>query len=235
MATQLFKRTNSKDVFEKLQQQDEPTNTKTPDSTPAIDAAEPTEPEGSQPDADTPEATESPDTHAETEETPKHSRLRRWARRVLAAAVALVFVAALGMSGFLGWQLKQSRDTDAAASAALAVARNYAVTLTTVDSGKIDENFTQVLNGATGEFKDMYSQSATQLRQLLIDNKATSKGVVVDSAIKSASKTKVDVLLFVDQSVSNSVNPQPRIDRSRVAMTMELIDGKWLASKVDIK
>ena len=233
MATQLFKRTNSKDVFEKLQQQDEPTNTKTPDSTPGIDVAEPTETESSQPDADTHEAAESPDT--DTEETPKHSRLRHWARRVLAAAVALVFVAALGVSGFLGWQLKQSRDTDAAASAALAVARNYAVTLTTVDSGKIDENFTQVLNGATGEFKDMYSQSATQLRQLLIDNKATSKGVVIDAAIKSASKTKVEVLLFVDQSVSNSVNPQPRIDRSRVAVTMELIDGKWLASKVDIK
>ncbi len=232
MATQLFKRTNSKDVFEKLQQRGEPTDTSTPDSTPGIDAAEPTETEGSQ-DVDTPEATESPET--DTEETPMHSRRRRWARRVLAAAVALVFVAALGVSGFLGWQLKQSRDTAAAASAALAVARNYAVTLTTVDSGKIDENFTQVLDGSTGEFKDMYSQSATQLRQLLIDNKATSKGVVVDSAIKSASKTKVDVLLFVDQSVSNSVNPQPRIDRSRVTMTMELIDGKWLASKVDIK
>ena len=235
MATRLFKRPDTKDVFEKLEQQDEPTNTSTPDSTPGIDAAEPAEPEGNQPQADTPDATESPDTDADAEETQKHSWLRRWVRRVLAAAVALVFVAALGVSGFLGWQLKQSRDTDAAGSAALAVARDYAVTLTTVDSGKIDENFTQVLNGATGEFKDMYSQSATQLRQLLIDNKATSKGMVVDSAIKSASETKVEVLLFVDQSVSNSVNPQPRIDRSRVTMTMELIDGKWLASKVDIK
>ena len=235
MATRLFKRTNSKDDFEKVQQQDEPTNTRRPDSTPGIDAAEPTEIEGDQPEADTPEATESPDTEADTEEAQKHSRLRRWVPRVLAAVVALVFVAGLGVSGFLGWQLKQSRDTAAAASVALEVARNYAVTLTTVDSDKIDENFTQVLDGSTGEFKDMYSQSATQLRQLLIDNKATSKGVVVDSAIKSASKTKVEVLLFVDQSVSNSVNPQPRIDRSRVTVTMELIDGKWLASKVDIK
>ncbi|MGB3481120.1 MAG: DUF3329 domain-containing protein [Mycobacterium sp.] len=236
MTTRLFKRTNSKDVFEKLQQQDENTNTKTPDSTPGIDAAEPTETEGSQPEAAA-EATDSPDTDTDTdiEETTKPLQLRRWARRTLAAAVALVFVAALGVSGFLGWQLKQSRDTDAAARAALTVAQNYAVTLTTVDSGKIDENFTQVLDGATGEFKDMYSQSATELRQLLIDNKAMSKGIEVDSAIKSASKTKVEVLLFMDQSVSNSVNPQPRIDRSRVAMTMELIDGKWLASNVDIK
>jgi Mce-associated membrane protein len=92
-----------------------------------------------------------------------------------------------------------------------------------------------VLDGATGEFKDMYSQSSAQLRQLLIDNKAVSHGTVVDAAIKSATKDKVEVLIFVDQSISNSLNPEPRIDRSRVGMTMERIDGRWLASKVDIK
>lgn len=91
-----------------------------------------------------------------------------------------------------------------------------------------------MLNGATGEFKDMYSQSASQLRQVLIDNKAVSKGTVVDASIKSASKTEVVVLLFIDQSISNIVNPQPRIDRSRVRMTMKLVDNHWLASKIDI-
>jgi Mce-associated membrane protein len=139
------------------------------------------------------------------------------------------------VAGYLGWQLKQHNDTAAAGRAALAVAQSYAVTLTSVDTNNIDQNFNQVLNGATGEFKDMYSQSAAQLRQVLIDNKAMSKGTVVDAAIKSATKTKVEVLLFIDQSISNVVNPQPRIDRSRVAMTMELIDNHWLASKVDIK
>jgi Mce-associated membrane protein len=117
----------------------------------------------------------------------------------------------------------------------LAVARTYAVTLTSVDSKDIDENFNQVLGGATGEFKDLYSQSAAQLRQILIDNKAVSKGIVVDAAVKSATRTKVDVLLFVDQSISNAVVNGPRIDRNRIEMTMELIDNHWLASHVDIK
>jgi Mce-associated membrane protein len=144
-------------------------------------------------------------------------------------------VAALGLSAFLGWQLKQQHDTAAAGSAALAAARSYAVTLTSVDTKNIDQNFAQVLDGATGEFKDMYSQSATQLRQVLIDNKAVSHGTVVDAAVKSATKTKVEVLLFVDQSISNVVNPEPRIDRNRVEMTMELIDKRWLASKIDIQ
>jgi Mce-associated membrane protein len=163
------------------------------------------------------------------------SRSRRLPGFVLATLAALIFIAAVGLAASLGWQLKQRDDVDGAGRTALDVARTYAVVLTSVDNTKIDDNFAHVIDGATGEFKDMYSQSAAQLRQLLIDNKAVSHGTVVDAAIKSASKNKVDVLIFIDQSISNSVNPEPRIDRSRVAITMEKIDGRWLASKVDIK
>ena len=110
----------------------------------------------------------------------------------------------------------------------------YAQVLTSIDSAKVDENFNQVLDGATGEFKDMYSESSMQLRQLLIDNKAASHGVVVESAIQSVSKDRAVVLLFVDQSVTNSAVPDPRIDRSRIKMTMEYADGRWRASKVEL-
>jgi Mce-associated membrane protein len=111
---------------------------------------------------------------------------------------------------------------------------SYAQILTSIDSTKVDENFNQVLDGATGEFKDMYSQSSMELRQLLIDNKASAHGLVMESAVQSASKDKVVVLLFVDQSVSNSSVPDPRIDRSRIKMTMEHVDGRWRASKVEL-
>ena len=80
----------------------------------------------------------------------------------------------------------------------------------------------------------MYTQSSMQLRQLLIDNKATAHGVVLESAVQSASKNKVVVLLFVDQSVANASLPDPRIDRSRIKMTMEYVDGRWRTSKVEL-
>jgi Mce-associated membrane protein len=224
MRTNGFKRPNANDVFNRLDElEDDPPETEITTNTPEVD-----------PTAEADEAA----AHGPGETAAKAapiSRRRRLLRRVAAAATALVIVAALAATAYLGWQLKQRNDTAAAGRAALAVAQSYAVTLTSVDTNNIDQNFNQVLNGATGEFKDMYSQSAAQLRQVLIDNKAMSKGTVVDAAIKSATKTKVEVLLFIDQSISNVVNPQPRIDRSRVAMTMELIDNHWLASKVDIK
>ena len=158
---------------------------------------------------------------------------RRWplVRRVLLGAL---MVALLGGSGFLGWHAWQQHQVDAASREGQAAAVRYAEVLTSIDSNNVDQNFSDVLNGATGEFKDMYSQSSAQLRQLLLDNKATARGVVIDSAVKSATPEKVVVLMFVDQTVANKAAPDPRIDRSRVKMTMEKVDGSWRASKVEL-
>ncbi len=158
---------------------------------------------------------------------------RRWplVRRVLLGAL---MVALLGGSGFLGWHAWQQHQVDVASREGQAAAVRYAQVLTSIDSNNVDQNFSDVLNGATGEFKDMYSQSSAQLRQLLLDNKATARGVVIDSAVKSATPEKVVVLMFVDQTVANKAAPDPRIDRSRVKMTMEKVDGSWRASKVEL-
>ncbi|QEN12615.1 DUF3329 domain-containing protein [Mycobacterium sp. ELW1] len=158
---------------------------------------------------------------------------RRWPliRRVLLGAL---IVALLAGCGVLGWQAWQDHRVEVASRDGQAAAVRYAQVLTSIDSNNVDQNFADVLNGATGEFKDMYSQSSAQLRQLLLDNKATAHGVVIDSAVKSATPDKVVVLMFVDQTVANKAAPDPRIDRSRVKMTMEKVDGAWRASKVEL-
>jgi Mce-associated membrane protein len=250
MATKIFKRSNAKDVFEKLADQDDPAATETPHAdieTPEDATERGTDEPTTSLDDDTQDAgvtddaegaggaEDAGDTDTAGDDTSVPTRRRRWLRRTLTAVAGAIVVAVLALSGLLAWQLKQNNDIAAASRAALAAAQSYAVVLTSIDANNVDQNFTQVLDGSTGEFKDVYSQSASQLRQVLIANKAMSRGIVVDSAIKSATKTKVDVLLFVDQSVTNTVNPQPRIDRSRVAITMELVGNRWLASKVDLK
>jgi|GEM_PF-294775 len=159
---------------------------------------------------------------------------RRWIIRIAVGAVALVLLAGSVTACILGWKLIDRDEVDSAARQAAETARAYAVTLTSIDSQHIDQNFTDVLNGATGEFKDTYSQSSNQLKSLLVQNNAVSKGTVVDSSIKSASKNRVEVMLFVDQEVTNSASPDPRIDRSRIVMTMERVGGRWLAGKVDM-
>ncbi|WP_420752368.1 hypothetical protein [Rhodococcus sp. O3] len=152
--------------------------------------------------------------------------------RIGLLAAVLVAVLAIVVAGVLGWKWNQADAVDDASAAALDAARQYAVVLTSVSADDLDANFEAVLDGATGNFKDMYAQSSEQLRQLLVDNQATAEGVVIEAGIKSATTSKVEVLLFVDQTVTNAVTPEPRLDRSRVVMTMELVDGRWLASDV---
>lgn len=166
---------------------------------------------------------------------PETERAKRpWRRYLRRSVLPVLLVAALAVSGFLGWRQWQDHQLKVAGEQAQQAAIAYAQVLTSIDSNKVDENFKQVLDGATGEFKDMYTQSSVKLRQLLIDNKATAHGVVVDSAIQSESTDKVVVLLFIDQTVTNSAAPDPRIDRSRIKMTMEKVDGRWRAGKVQL-
>lgn len=153
-------------------------------------------------------------------------------RRVLVAAALAAIVAG---AGYEGWLLFEHHRVRVAEAQALGAAEKYALALTSVDPNAIDKNFAEVLDGATGEFKRMYAESSEQLRQLLIENKAAAHGTVIDAGVKSATKDRVEVMLFIDQSVSNAANPGPQLDRSRIVITMEKVDGRWLASKVDMR
>ncbi|MFF2554025.1 DUF3329 domain-containing protein [Nocardia sp. NPDC058058] len=161
-------------------------------------------------------------------------RPRTAIRRALPTALALLIIGLTGATVYLGWQYHRVRAVDAAGEAAQRAATSYAVTLTSVDTANLDANFQAVLDGSTGDFRDTYTKSSAQLRQLLIDHKATGHGVVLQSAVQSASTDEVVVLLFVDQTVTNTEMPDPRVDRSRIAMTMRQVDGRWKAAKVDI-
>ncbi len=168
----------------------------------------------------------------EKQDRPPRRRWRRWIRPAMRWAAVVVFVAVAAGAGYEGWLLFQQRQNDAAAAQALDAAEAYAVTLTSTDPNAIDKNTDDVLAGATGDFKDNYTKASAQLRKLMIDNKVSTQGNVVDSAIKSATADEVEVLLFVSQSVSNSTMPEPRTDLIAVAMTMSKEDGRWLASEI---
>ncbi|MGB3331187.1 MAG: Mce protein [Mycobacterium sp.] len=150
------------------------------------------------------------------------------------AAIAATYLAVFGLVVGLGWQLWQQHRISVAQAAGRHAAVDYAQVLTSIDSNQVDDDFSTVLNGATGEFKDTYTKASVQLRQLLIDNKATAQGTVVESAVQSSSTDKVVVLLMVNQTITNTTRPDPRVDRTRMKMTMQKVDGRWLASKVEL-
>lgn len=171
----------------------------------------------------------------DTEEDPKtwaSSGLRR-PKGVLRAVAAAVLIAVLTVAGVEGWFLFQQHQRDVAGAQALDAATAFTVKLANINPEAVDQNLADVLDGSTGKFKDLYTQSSEQLRQALIENEAAAHGTVIDAAVKSATKKKVEVMLFVDQTVRNSKLPQMQLDRSRIVLTMEKVDGRWLASDVE--
>jgi Mce-associated membrane protein len=157
---------------------------------------------------------------------------RRVTPRVWLAAVALVAV--LAGAGYGGWVLLQDWQVHTASEQALGAAESYVLKLTNIDAEAVDQNFADMSYGSTGEFLRSHADSTPKLRQLLLDHKATARGHVTESAVKAATKNKVVVVLLVNQAVRNKDNPEPVIDRSRIRMTMEKVDGRWLASKVEL-
>jgi Mce-associated membrane protein len=144
-------------------------------------------------------------------------------------------VAVLAVAGYGGWLLFERHQRDVAAQQALAAAEKFVVMLTTVDSNAIDKHVADVLDGSTGEFNDQYAKSTSgQHRQAIVDSKVTTHGRVVESAVKSATPNRVQVVLMVDQSVSSLATPEPQLDRSRIKMTMQKVDGRWLVSQVEL-
>lgn len=158
----------------------------------------------------------------------------RLRNRLVAGAVAVALVLTSALSVVLGVQWLERRAVDNAARAALAAAQHYAVTLTSIDATRIDADFAAIDAGATGEFKKMYAESAQNLRPLLVEAQSVSRGQVTAASIRSASRDRVVVMLFVDAEVSNTTTAVPRIDRNRIIMTMHEVDGRWLAGTVEL-
>ena len=148
--------------------------------------------------------------------------------------VAAVLVVALAAAVAFGALLARKAATDRSGAEALATAKAYAITVTSYDYQNLDRNFADVLDGATGEFKDQYSGASQTLRQLIANAKATAKGTVLGAGISSASTDQVVVVVFVDQLITNAATAQPRIDRNRVEMTLATHDGRWLVSKLEL-
>jgi Mce-associated membrane protein len=162
---------------------------------------------------------------------------RRWfagGPRRLVAVLAVLLVAVAAAAAVLGWKLRDRDDDAAAANQAVSVAKQYVVTLTSFDAGHFDRDLSAAMAGATGDFKTMYAQSAVSLKPILVQANSVSKSQVVAAGVQSASPNEVVVMLFVDSAITNVTNPTPRVDRNRIVMTMDKVDGRWLASKVDL-
>lgn len=164
---------------------------------------------------------------------PGASSTRRKARwwTVGAAIVVLILVVGAGSTGRV---LYEEHCRNVAATEALQAARRYVGLLININTGKLVGKSDDLLNGSTGDFHEMLGKADGKLRTLLASNDVVARGEVVEAAVKTATPTRVVVLMFVDQSVRTRTSPEPTIERSRIMMVMRKVSGQWLASRVSL-
>lgn len=133
-----------------------------------------------------------------------------------------------------GWLAVGHYQTHLAGEQALAVAEAYVLRLSNIDADDIDRDFAQISDGATGQLRTMNTRAGVKLRRQLIDNRVTARGDIAEAVVKSAGRDHAVIVLLVNQAVRNADNPEPVLDRSRIRLTMDKVDGRWLASKVEL-
>lgn len=144
---------------------------------------------------------------------------------LVAAIVAAVFF-------YVKWNDKKSEiDNEASARAA---ACTYAKILPAYDFQNVDAYFKSVLDGATGQFKDEFGKTSQDLRDVITKAQIKSETTDTQCGVKSIKGDSADIVVALGVSIS-SLGTQGQKVPSQVSMvmTVEKIDGKWLASKLD--
>lgn len=150
----------------------------------------------------------------------------------LALVGALTALMVLGV-GYLGYRLNAERQTEAAREQAITASRDAARLLFSYDYTTLDEDFAKGLSVTTGQFRDDYSRTTTDVvAGVARQYKAVVVADVVESAVIDAAPDEVTTLVFLNQATTSTQITGQQVDQSRVRMRLVERDGRWLVAEV---
>ena len=155
---------------------------------------------------------------------------------VLVSSLLVLLLAA--STAYLGFRVVGQNRAEDDRAEQVAAGEKYALALTSYDFKNLQGNFGAVTENSTDRFGKQYKQVSDSLTQLIKQYQATSKGNVVEAGVVSSDDQKAVLSLFVDQSVTNTNSPEPRVDRNRMKMTLvHSVDergDRWLLDDVQL-
>ncbi|MFE6926042.1 hypothetical protein ACFVAV_33865 [Nocardia sp. NPDC057663] len=131
---------------------------------------------------------------------------------------------------------RSTADHQATAEAvrgARAAAESTVPKVLSYDHATIDREFPAVSESLTGKFRDDFGKlgSSVIIPAAHRDSIVTT-ATIVGTAVVSATSEKVTLLLFLNQETTSTKYQGPRLDGSRVRVTMDDAAGSWLISDI---
>ncbi|GAA2862155.1 hypothetical protein GCM10010472_19420 [Pseudonocardia halophobica] len=160
------------------------------------------------------------------------TRLDRNPRSVLlVAGIAALVLVLLAGAGVWFWRAAASAESDRQAARDAAIAAVPA--LLSYDPNSVDSLIDRAGPGLTDSFRQDYGALVTQVvapaaknQQITTNTEIKGSSVVLDA---QAADENV-VLLFVNQTTQSPNVPAPAQSGSRVRVTLDRVDGRWLVS-----
>lgn len=158
-------------------------------------------------------------------------------RRVRQALLAgLLIVAALtGLVGWLSFRTALADRGDLRRDEYLAVARRFAVDLTTVDYQNPQADVQRVLDAATGEFYQRFADRAPLLIETVTREHAQAVSSISAIGVQSQSRTgdRARVLVALSVASAHLGGLEERPHEMRMRLTMNWVDDRAKVSNVE--
>ena len=152
--------------------------------------------------------------------------------------VAICLAVALALTTFQltnrNSQLASKNALENGRTAALSAARTYAVELASYDYRTLGTDFAKVEGNSTPSFQQTYSKAGNVLKSILIKYDSVAKATLLSAGLVSATATRAVVVVFLEQTITNTSQKTPTSTRTQIEMTLDYSHGKWLIDDVTV-
>ncbi|MGW5311812.1 hypothetical protein ACWEQ0_18270 [Nocardia thailandica] len=122
---------------------------------------------------------------------------------------------------------------DAARDAARRAACELTTAMSTYDYHDLSGFEASVVDRSTGELRRQFETTYDSLEQVMKQSQVTSHVEDLECLYRSGDGDKIDILSIFAQVRTNNAASAPQSTRLTITTTMRLVDGKWLAEKLD--
>lgn len=149
-------------------------------------------------------------------------------------ALVVVAAATLAAAVVLGLRWNDDRTLNRAHEQALAAAKQTTVNFVSVSASTVDRDLQRIVDGATGDFRDEFTRSESQVRTAVVENKVASQGTILRAALVSGDRHSALVLVAIDATVKNVKTPNGRASHYRIQVNVsrDPDSGRWLVSRL---
>jgi len=154
-------------------------------------------------------------------------------RLMLGLWVALLLVVAIGTSA-LGWQHHVHNQSEQARQQAGAAATAAVPDVLSYNYRTINDDLARARTHLTGDFAGQFDQLTRQIvAPQAIQGQINTHAEIVATSVIEADVDRVVQLLFVNQTTQGANLPQPRVDGSRLVLTMQKVHNQWLIQNLE--